>query len=171
MAIIAARRLGKRKKRRDWARIARRVRKHMNVTERKLLLDEFKSVVLNWKHKPKFIAKMGNKGGAFVLSVRPVGKEAQKWRWVSQGTKGPYTIRAKNAPTLAFRTNYKPRTKPGGVFGGPGIATGPWHNPIEVTHPGIEPRLFEEVIGKRFGPQFRRRINNLIRREVRKNKK
>jgi hypothetical protein len=143
----------------------------MNTTERKLLLDEFKSVVLNWKHRPKFIAKMGDKGGDFVLSVRPSGKEAQKWRWVSRGTKGPYPIRAKNAKTLAFRTNYKPRTKPGGVFGGPGVTTGPWRTPVEVEHPGIEPRLFEEQIAKRFGPMYRRRIGNLIRREVRKNQK
>jgi hypothetical protein len=168
MAIIAVRRIGKRRKRRDWTRIARAVRRHMNTVERRKLLAEFKSVVLNWDHKPKFIAKMGDKGGDFVLSVRPAGREAQKWRWVSRGTKGPYKIRAKNVPTLAFKTNYKPKTKPGYVFGGPGIATGPWRNPVEVEHPGIEPRLFEEHIAERFGPQYRRRINNLIRREIRK---
>lgn len=170
MAIIAARRIGKRRKRRNWVVIARAVRRHINTVERRKLLAEFKSIVLNWKGKPKFIAKMANKGGDFVLSVRPVGKNAKKWNWVSRGTKGPYKIRAKNAKTLAFKTNYKPKTRPSGVFGGPGVATGPWRNPVEVTHPGIEPRLFEEVIAKRFAPMYRRRIENLIRREIRKNK-
>jgi hypothetical protein len=55
------------------------------------------------------------------------------------------------------------------VFGGPGVATGPWRTPVEVEHPGIEPRLFEEHIAERFAPQFRQRIENLIRREIRKN--
>ena len=170
MAVIAARQIGKRANRRDWAVIARSVRRHMNTVERRKLLAEFKSVVMNWKHRPKFIAAMGDKGGDFVLSVRPAGKEAQKWRWVSQGTKGPYKIRAKNAKTLAFKTNYKPKTKPGYVFGGPGVATGDWRTPVEVTHPGIEPRNFEEHIGNRFAPMFRERIENLIRREIRKRK-
>lgn len=140
----------------------------MNTVERRKLIAEFDSVVLNWKHRPKFIATMGDKGGDFILSVRPAGKEAQKWRWVSRGTKGPYKIRAKNAKTLAFRTNYQPRTKPGYVFGGPGKASGPWRTPVEVEHPGIEPRLFEEHIGKRFAPMFRERIENVIRKEIRK---
>lgn len=169
MAIIAIRRLGKRRKRRDWTRIARSVRRHINTVERRKLLAEFKSIVINWKGKPRFIAKMGDKGGSFVLSVRPAGKNAQKWRWVSRGTKGPYTIRAKNATTLAFRTNYKPKTKPGGIFGGPGVATGPWRTPVEVEHPGIEPRHFEENIAERFAPMYRERIENLIRKEIRKN--
>ena len=132
-------------------------------------MAEFKSVVLDWKGKPRFIAKMGDKDGDFVLSVRPAGKDAKKWNWVSRGTKGPYKIRAKNAKTLAFRTGYKPRTKPGGTFGGPGVASGPWRTPVEVTHPGIEPRHFEENIAKRFAPMYRERIENLIRREMRKN--
>ena len=168
MAIIAVRRIGGRTKRRDWTRIARAIRYHINTEERRRLLAEFNSVVLNWKHRPKFIANMGEKGGDLTLSVRPAGKEAQKWQWVSRGTKGPYKIRAKNAPRLAFQTNYQPRTKPGGSFGGPGKATGPWRTAQEVTHPGIEARLFEEYIANRFAPEFRRRIENLIRREIRK---
>lgn len=168
MTVIAARRLGGRRKRRDWTRIARAIRRQMNTKERRELLHHFNKVVANWKGKPRFIAKMGDKGGNFVLSARPVGKNAQKWRWVSRGTKGPYTIAAKNAPTLAFRTNYKPKTEPGGWYGGPGVATGPMVFPQEVEHPGIEPRHFEEEIAETFTPGFRRRIENLIRREIRK---
>ena len=168
MAVIAARRLGKRRKRRDWTRIARAVRRQMNTKERKVLLYHFNKVVANWAGKPKFIAKMSDKGGDFVLSVRPAGKNAQKWRWVSRGTKGPYKIAAKNAPSLAFRTNYKPKTRAGGFYGGPGTATGPRVFPKEVMHPGIEPRLFEEEIAETFVPGFRQRIENTIRREIRK---
>lgn len=171
MAIIAVRRVGKRRKRRDWTRIWRAVRRHINTVERKKLITKFNRVVANWKHKPKFIASFNKKRPDFVFFVRPVGKEAKKWRWVSRGTKGPYTIRAKNAPTLVFRTNYKPKTKPGGIFGGPGVATGPFRTPVKVEHPGIEPRLFEEEISKKFQPEFRRRIENLIRREIRKGQK
>jgi len=165
---IAIRRIGGRQKRRDWTRIARAVRYQMNTVERRKLIAEFDSVVANWNHKPKFIATMGDKGGDFTLSVRPAGKEAQKWRWVSRGTKGPYPIRAKRAKTLAFQKNYQPRTKPGYVFGGPGKSSGPWQFPKEVTHPGIEARLFEEHISKRFAPMFRERIENVIRKEIRK---
>lgn len=169
MAIIAARRVRKRKKRRDWTRIWRKVRRHINTVERKLLIKEFNKRVANWDDEPKFIAKMNKVRDDFVLSVRPVGKNAKKWNWVSRGTKGPYKIKAKNAPTLNFKKNYDPRTKPGDVFGLPAVSWGPWQSPVEVTHPGIEPRLFEEEIAKIFAPEFRRRINNLIRREIRKN--
>lgn len=143
----------------------------MNTEERKALLKMFNNIVANWDHQPKSIATMGEKGGDFVLSVRVTGKEANKWRWVSRGTKGPYKIRAKRARTLLFRKNYDPRTKPGYVFGLPAVSSGPWRAPVEVTHPGIEPRLFEEEISERFAPEFRRRIENTIRREMRKTQK
>ena len=168
---VSVRGVRSRGKRRDWTRIWKAVRRHITGKESKLLVKEFAKIVKNWKGKPRFIAKSNKNRGSFVLSVRVAGKEAQKWRWVSRGTKGPYQIRAKNAPTLAFRTNYVPKTKPGGFWGGPGKATGNWRTPIEVTHPGIKPRHFEEEISKTFQPEFRRRIENLIRREVRKNKR
>ena len=69
--------------------------------------------------------------------------------WVDDGTKGPYTIAAKNAPFLMFQVGGSPKTFKGSLMstsGNPGTA---WRSAKEVTHPGIEEREFSQTVADR----------------------
>lgn len=126
--------------------------------------------VSDWKGKPRFQVRLTNRNNTLSVFVEPTGEFAQRWRWVDEGTEGPYKIRAKNpSGKLKFRAGYNPRTQPVAQAGvGDGRATGSWVQVQEVTHPGIEAREFTRDAENRFKPDFARRINNAIRRGIRR---
>lgn len=138
---------------------------------KKPAVAEFEKVTDNWKHKPKFVAGVfiTPRGDEISLVVEPVGGNAKYWEWTSRGTK-PHLITASKAPTLYFRSEYTPKTKPGNppTYGGSGTAGGGFVRKIQVQHPGTEPRLFEEAIGKTLIKDFRREVENAVRRGLRK---
>ena len=104
------------------------------------------------------------------VNVWPTGENAQIWRYVSRGTKGPYWIVSKNPSKypLKFRTDYKPRTTPSGGYKGPGRAFGKIVRPLYVSHPGIKARNFEQHIARWYAPQFRRTMKNAVARATRR---
>jgi len=102
-----------------------------------------RGLVKNWNGQPVFQSTTKIVGGALVVHCKPTGPNAQKWIWVSQGTK-PHTIKPKNSPVLIFSTGYQPKTKPGNFFAGPGLSEGPTVVARSVNHPGTEPRNFEK---------------------------
>ena len=133
------------------------------------LVGEFDKVVADWDHKPEFKARKFIRGDRIWVNIFPAGIFKQIWKWVSGGTKGPYKIPKGGPGYLAFRTGYVPRTRPVGKFGGPGKATGAWRRGVmQVTHPGIEARKFEETIAKEQKKWFSRTMNNAWRRIIRR---
>lgn len=150
--------------------------KQSSQSFKRTAVKEFERVVENpggkpWQHKPKFV------GGVFItpngdkisLVVEPIGPDAKYWEWTSRGTK-PHIITARNAPTLYFRGSYDAKTKAGNppTYGGSGKSSGAYVRKLEVQHPGTTPRLFEEAIGKTLQREWKRTVENAIRRGVRK---
>lgn len=142
---------------------------------------------LTWKNKPKFTKKLTIRRTllAVDVTVDKRTKAGKIFTYVSGGTgkwgknARPYKIRAKTRNgvpgKLKFQTNYIPKTeavKPNAHIAkanvGPGVAIGPWRQADEVEHPGIEPRHFVEVAVNGLQPSFRKRIENAIRRAVRR---
>lgn len=142
---------------------------------------------LTWKNKPKFTKKFTIKRTllAVDVTVDKRTKAGKIFTYVSGGTgkwgksARPYKIRAKTRNgipgKLKFQTNYIPKTeavRPNARIAkanvGPGVAVGPWRQADEVEHPGIEPRNFVDVAVNGLQPSFRRRIENAIRRAVRR---
>ena len=162
---ISAKRISKLKKAPDWGpSIMREV--HYQLGQDNTVLRLAKGIVSDWDHKPRFRTRVDNLRGQLTTVLQATGKWAKIWNWVSQGTKGPYKIRAKNAPFLMFRSGYKPRTTPKGrtaTFGGPGVATGSWNKKQEVTHPGIEARDFEGLIRNQYAQTFSKIIRKAIK--------
>lgn len=122
----------------------------------------FQDIFANWEHKPDISVSLRREEGASVLRVAPSGESATIWRWVSKGTP-PHPIAARNAPRLVFPfqgagNSYDPKTSgqgPGSiVYGGPGQRKGKLVRPMQVTHPGIEPRQFERWIVAQYQPKF-----------------
>jgi len=131
-------------------------------------LKAFRRVVANWDHKPDFKARKYFRPDYIAITVHPTGSNAQIWRWVSGGTKGPYKIPKAGPGYLAFQLGYKPKTKPKGKIGGPGVATGPWvRGVMQVEHPGIKAREFEKVIADDEKDWFSRNAENAWRRTLR----
>jgi len=138
------------------------------------LIQRFNVVVMNWDHRPTFKARKFIKVNKIWVDVFPAGdkEDVMIYGFVTKGTR-KHPISAKNAPALAFmwggKGSYKPKTKPRGKIGGPGIVVGgALHRPVEVTHPGSEARDFEGVIAEDEKRWFSRTMENAWRRAIRR---
>lgn len=139
---------------------------HSQLSNDNTVLRLAQEIVSDWDHKPGFGVQVVRRAGALISTLQALGKNAKIWYWVSLGTKGPYPIKAKNAPSLVFRGGYTPKTTPKGrtaTFGGPGVATGSWVSKQEVEHPGIKARDFETLVRSKYTQTFRRIIRRAIK--------
>lgn len=144
--------------------------------------DYLTGVTASWEHKVQFRRVMVVTATLIRASVQAVGKNKKIFGYVDKGTgkygaKGvAYKIKPKNVPVLRFRAGYDARSRPPAGPGsaprasvGTGKAIGGWVSTKEVTHPGIRPRKFAESFEKQLQPDFRRRVNNALRRAARRN--
>lgn len=90
------------------------------------------------------------------------------WKSLDKTGTRPHIIAAKNAPRLAFQTNYQPHTRPIARSGGPGVATGPLVFARQVNHPGYPPRKFSQMIAKKLAGRYKKAIDRGIRLGSRK---
>lgn len=144
--------------------------------------DYLSDVTSSWEHKPQFRRVMVVSATVIRASVQAVGRNRKIFGYVDKGTGkyGPkgasYQIKPKTAPVLKFRAGYDARSRPPAGPGsapranvGTGKAIGGWVSAKTVTHPGIRPRKFAESFEKQLQPDFRRRVNNALRRAARRN--
>ena len=107
---------------------------------------EFAKTYRTWDHKPTFKKKVKASRGSIGWEVWTAD---QIYSWVSGGTKGPYKIPKDKPGLLVFPSGYKAKTTPnlvfskqGGSFGSTVFFYG------QVTHPGIDPRNFDEAVAR-----------------------
>lgn len=140
-------------------------------------IAHFERITVQWKRKPKFRPVLTVRPSVIKSEIGISGAGALQWIWIDRGTgrRGPkkraYVILPKDpAGRLKFQTGYAARTAPVAKFNrGPGRSFGPWVSPKVVVHPGIRPRKFTETLfEKRLSPPFKKRIENAIRRGVRR---
>ena len=169
MVKILTRRIARRKRAPNWGgAIMKEIRRTIENKVKPSLIKRFEEVVADWDTKIKFIAKTNITSNQISVTVRPSGRNAKIWRFVSEGTK-PHKIRPKNAKVLAFvwggAGSYKPKTKPIGQFGGPGrVSNGSLRFFPGVDHPGSKARQFEKSIAKKEERRFQGFITQAIRR-------
>lgn len=140
------------------------------------LVSNVETTVSDWDHKPRFRKQVSVSPAYISVEVTPTGRNKQIFEWVDQGTEGPYRIpkfirpetQSAKPVLLKFRTGYNARTAPTAKHHqGSGQASGPWRAAHQVTHPGIEARLFLETLSQELKPSLDRRIENAIRRVLR----
>lgn len=113
-----------------------------------------------------------------AVGIFPMGPGAQKWYWLDGGVNGRWQqvsrpLHKGYKPAIKFR-RYVPYSRPGPRFGGAGAYTG---RPVFVSAykrywwPGIQPRNFAPWIQEQTTPEFRRLMENAVRRAVRAAKK
>lgn len=129
----------------------------------------FRQPVSNWKSRPRFPTKLFYERGVLVGEIRITGSgiAKKKFRWTDEGTR-PHVIRAKKKPFLRFQTGHQPKTTPGGRFGGPGTATGPWRTTKQVNHPGTEPRNITDKIKRILDPLYFEEMDAALNRGFKK---
>lgn len=144
------------------------------------LTADFRKVTGNWTHKPQFDVSTVISVQEIAVRVTPKRNKAGLiWMWLDQGTgkwgkrRAAYPILPKPPNTvLTFRAGYSPKTSVNakGIsgYGGIGRATGGWVKTKAVMHPGIKPRRFSAVFADRLKPPFSTRIENAMRRAIRR---
>ena len=143
--------------------VAQEIRDSLHGEIANLAIWMAREIVDSWEHKPEFETRVTITSNEIRMYMYPTGDNAKYWTWTSRGTK-PHPIDAKNAPYPVFRGQYNPKTWKGGIWGGPGVATGLWSKKKHVDHPGTEPREFEEWIMNEIKADFRREIENAFNR-------
>lgn len=102
-----------------------------------------------WDSAPRFRRDLTVAPTRYSLLVMPAGQDKIKWVRVSGGVP-PHFIGVRRAKMLRIRGGrggYRPHTKPGNVYGGPGSYAGVTAYARAVPHhPGIRPREFERHI-------------------------
>lgn len=133
------------------------------------LVNKHKPVVSNWEgDKPTFSYRVTINPGSVRVTVFPRGAGRQKYRWVDLGTK-PYSISILFKKWLTFRYGHMAKTAPVAQFNvGTGGFSGGWRKKKTVFHPGVRARKFSETFNEEELPVFRRNVNNMFRRVLRR---
>lgn len=148
-------------------RVRAEVRDELN-TIGSLVIGELQDGTKDWRNKPEFKKTLTIHPDLIAVEVttKGRGKAARIFKYVDQGTKGPYFIfPRKRGGRLVFKTGYDAKTQPPGKFkAGTGRSFGEWVRKEFVVHPGIKARHFIKTIDKNITPGFRQRIENALRR-------
>ena len=169
MPTVAFRAVRSRRKFSKAPEVKRKTKTTLTGPVKEHFIKEFEAVVSDWTNKPEFKVRTFVRTDKIWVNVFPAGPNKDKWIWVSRGTSGPYPIPKSGPGLLAFTLGYSARTKPRGqAHVGSGTATGPKVVGImQVEHPGIEAREFEEVIAEENKVWFSRNMENSWRRIIR----
>ena len=161
----------------NWQAFYNEIARTMDNEVKPDLLAYFERVTKSWRNQQAFKAIRHISASEASVDVKPIGENADIWRYVSRGTRGPYPIPKPSntrAKTLRFKWagpgSYKARTNTRGGYGGPGKATGPTRMFKRVMHPGIKARNFEKHIARWYAQQFRRTMKNAVTRGLRRAK-
>ena len=128
----------------------------------------FEIVTAEWKRKPSFNVVTFVSKSEMGYKVQAIGKNAEIWGYVDEGTK-PHIIQPKGNYPLKFRGGYSARTAPVARFNvGNGEASGQWVSTYFVQHPGSEAREFSKTYITTNKLEFQHRMNNAIRRAIRR---
>lgn len=152
---------------RNGSKIRREIEQALSGPVKQKIVKRFDARVANWKNKPRFFGRRTSRVDAISLFVHP-GGNAEAVRIYGFVTLGTRPHRIEGNPTLFFPGGpYQPKTKPGGSYGGPGIAPGPTVAAKVVQHPGTEPRNFEADVAKESKSEFYRDMDAAFERGLR----
>lgn len=107
---------------------------------------DFMVTTKTWSFQPVFTVKLG-------WNYAEVSTRDQVYRWVTYGTPAHY-IRPRRAKRLVFKGGSSPKTSPGVIRSRSGRSGSQLIFARSVRHPGTAPRLFHEVVKKKWEKQY-----------------
>lgn len=129
--------------------------------ESKTILGLFKRTTTTWKKRPEFESKIV---GKYSLVV---GTDNQIYNWISSGTRKNYPIPKNPLPyPLRFNSKFTPKTRVRTLKSYRGSSSPPVVRPMQVTHPGIKPREFQEKINDSYDKRFKKNLDNAIKKAL-----
>lgn len=138
------------------------------------MVKDFEKTTKTWKGaKPKFefTSEVEPPGAAVFVGATGNDEGAQKFEWLNDGTRKNYPIPKypkKGGKRLAFMTTgFSPKTKVRTIGSTAGSKAGPpMAFPVQVIHPGIEARKFDETIGEIWKPKFKKIMELALKKGV-----
>jgi len=126
--------------------------------------------ITHWKVEVKFLmTKLINEEGISVKAF-PSGVGAKYWKWATRGTKG-YVIKVKKKHTQKLHRfkRYKPALgiPPKGARVRSALRAAGIAFRYQLFVPPRPGKFFEKQVAKEYNPEFRRDMENIIRRGVR----
>lgn len=133
------------------------------------IIADFRKTVTGWKNPPAFGSKVATTNRNVTVFVFPTGdpKAVKKYGYIVHGTRAR-KIYPRNKKALSFQTGYTPSTRPGRITSRSYARYGKKIARAFVRHPGIKPRDFDKLIAKGYKPEFKKDIENAIRRAARR---
>ena len=151
----------------DTAQLRRDLEDTLLLTVESMLRD-YAATTETWETPVEFDFDIAIDGDSFEAIV---GTDNEIYEWVNNGTgqaggnRGDwYPINPRNAKAIAYQSNFTPKTQPGVLRSRGGGKSGPVDviRPDGVSHPGIEPRNFDETITAKWQPLFQRRFDRTL---------
>lgn len=122
--------------------------------------EDFLVTTQTWEHKPEFaiVKKPGD---------RWIGTDDKIYGILNEGAR-PHIIRAKNGPGLRFyATGFKPKSRVQQIVSRKGKAANKdFRTPVVVHHPGVEKRMWNRVIKKKWDKMLPTILQRAIDAEV-----
>lgn len=122
------------------------------------MLTDYEATVATWETPVEFEFEVASTENELTAVV---GTNNQIYEWVNEGTGQAAGHRGDwypipSAPTgVAYQGQFSPKTRPGMLSSRGGGKTGPVNIiRAQVTHPGIEPRQFDETITEKWQERF-----------------
>lgn len=135
------------------------LRAHLKSRAGPELQRQMGMTVQNWKHKPIFVTKITSKPDLLESVTYPTGKYADRWKWVSEGTR-PRGWTSQNM--MIFPREYSPITRPGGHWTGQRRKFGPIVRTHRIRKHRIEPRKFSQYIANKEKRKIKRELNEVV---------
>ena len=146
-----------------------------------LIKERFEAVVRDWVNKPKFktVIRAGRKLIAIQIEItnrtarlkdkaQYGGNIGDLWQWINRGVPR-HTIKPRFKKHLYYiKGVYRPKTRPGGLFGGPGTRDGYLIRRRKVVHPGLKARDFTGLAYEKNKKEINRQIRNAYARGLRR---
>lgn len=108
---------------------------------------DFLVTVQTWSFQPSFTIKV-------TSTYSQVSTKDQTYRYITYGTAAHFIL-PRRTRRLVFRGGSSPKTSPGVIRSRAGkVGSGPLIFRKSVRHPGVTPRLFHEVIQRKWEKQF-----------------
>ena len=131
---------------------------------------DFAKTTETWTHKPKFETVVSLAGPGPELLV---GTDDLIYKFVDEGTKAHeiwagYWTGKSDKKSLAFPSEFEPKTTPKVIDSGPGFSGGDIVLRQHVHHPGIEAREFDKTLAHDWEKPFKERMEDAMRKAAAK---